>query len=140
MNRNVWAAIVATVVVVAVVVLGFRGLGSPRTQRLIQYDLRTVQSIAGLAQQINMSWAKEAKVLPNDLEKFPSSVKQVPPGSPSLNYRVKSSNEYELCATFARDNRNDPGVNTGDPWIHAQGEYCFQFDASGPVPTVPYYY
>jgi hypothetical protein len=140
MNRNVLAAIVATVVMTAVVILGFRVMGSPGNQRRMQSDLRTVQSLAGLAQQINMQWANEGKVLPKDLEKFPSSVKQVPPGSASVSYRVKSSSEYELCATFARDNRNDPAVNTGDPWIHPKGDYCFQFDALRPVSAVPYYY
>jgi hypothetical protein len=139
MNRNVLAAIVATVAMVVVVILGFRVMGSPGTQRMMQSDLRTVQSLAGLAQQINMRWANEDKALPKDLETLPISVKQVPGGA-SLSYRVKSRSEYELCATFARDNRNDPGINTGDPWIHPKGDYCFQFDASRPIPAIPYYY
>ncbi len=118
MNRNAWAAIVATVVVMAVVILGFRVLGSPGTQRMMQSDLRTVRALAELAQQINAKWASEGKVLPKDLEKFPALVKQVSVGGPPLNYRVKSSTQYELCATFAMDNRETPSVNTADPWIH----------------------
>jgi hypothetical protein len=140
MNRNVWAAIIATVAVAAVVILGFRVLGSPGAQRMIQYDLRTVRSLSELAQQINMRWASQGKVLAKDLDKFPSSAKQDPVSHKPFGYRVKSSSEYELCATFARDNRNDSSINTGDPWIHPKGDYCFQFDTSRPVPAVPYYY
>jgi len=140
MNRNVWAAIAATVAVVAVVILGFRVLGSPGTQRIVQSDLRTVRALAELAQQINGKWANAGKLLPRDLKNFPSAAAQEPVSGKSFGYRTKSSSEYELCATFARDNRNDPAVNTADPWIHPKGDYCFQFDASRPVPAVPYYY
>jgi hypothetical protein len=140
MDRNVWAAIAATVAVVAVVILGFRVLGSPGTQRMVQSDLRTIRALAELAQQINGSWATADKLLPGDLKNFSSTAAQEPVSSKSFGYRAKSSSEYELCATFARDNRNDPAVNTGDPWIHPKGYYCFQFDASRPIPAIPYYY
>jgi len=140
MNRNVWAAIAATVGVVAVVILGFRVLGSPRTQRMVQSDLRTVRTLAELAQQINARWASSEKVLPKDLEKFATSVKQDQITGKSFGYRVKSSGEYELCATFATDSRDTSTTNTDDRWIHPKGDYCFQFDASQPVPSAPYYY
>jgi hypothetical protein len=139
MNRNVLATIVATLAVIAVLILGFRFLGSPGAQRMVQSDLRTVRALAELAQQINGRWATADKVLPADLKNFPNSA-QEPASGKFFRYRAKSSSEYELCATFARDNRNDPAVNTGDPWIHPKGDYCFQFDASQPVPAVPYYY
>ncbi len=140
MNRNVLAAIAATVAVVAVVMLGFRVLGSPGTQRMMQSDLRAVRSLAELARQINVKWAAKDKTLPKDLEKFATSIKQDQLSGKSFGYRVKSGNEYELCTTFATDNRDAPAVNTADPWIHPKGDYCFQFDASQPVPSVPYYY
>jgi len=140
MNRNVWAVIIATVAMAAVVILGFRVLGSPGSQRMIQYDLRTVHSLAELAQQINMKWGSEAKELPKDLEKFPTSLRQDPVSHKPFGYHVKSSSEYELCATFKTDNRDAPATNTADPWLHPTGDYCFQFDASRPVPFVPYYY
>jgi hypothetical protein len=140
MNRNVWAVIAASVAVVAVVILGFRVLGSPRTQRMMQSDLRTVRSLAELGQQINARWASSDKVLPKDLEKFVTSVKQDQLSGKPFGYRARSGNEYELCATFATDNRDAPAVNTADPWIHPKGDYCFQFDASQTVPSAPYYY
>ena len=140
MNRNVWAVIAATVAVVAVVILGFRVLGGPGTQRMMQSDLRTVRSLAELAQQINVKWAGAGKALPKDLEKFPSSVKQDKASGTPFGYHVKSNNEYELCAKFITDNRDAPAVNTSDSWTHPKGDYCFPFDASQPVPPAPYYY
>jgi len=140
MNRNRWAALGATVAVVAVVIVGFRLLGSPGTQRMMQADLRTVRSLADLAQQINGRWARAGDLLPGDLKDFPNSVtRDLATGKP-IGYRVKSVRDYELCATFARDNRNDPAINTADPWIHPKGDYCFPLDASQPVPAVPFYY
>jgi hypothetical protein len=56
MSRNYLAAIGATFVVVAVVILGFRVLGGPSTQRLAQADLRTVRAMALLAAQIELKW------------------------------------------------------------------------------------
>jgi hypothetical protein len=140
MNRNTWAATAATILVVAVIILGFRVLGSPGTQRMVQSDLRTIRALAELAQQINGRWAAANKLLPEDLTNFPITTTQDLVSGKSFGYRAKSSSEYELCATFVRDNRNDPGINTGDPWIHPKGDYCFQFDASRTVPSVPYYY
>ena len=56
MNRNTWAATVATIAVVAVITLGLRVLGGPGTQRLVQSDLRTLRTLGGLAQQIKFTW------------------------------------------------------------------------------------
>jgi hypothetical protein len=139
MSRDRWAAVAATVAVVVVVVLGFRVLGSPANQRLVQADLRTVHTLADLAQQINQRWSKGDK-LPADLETFAKAVKQDPVTGKAFVYRAKSNDEYELCASFATDNRDAPAVNTADPWIHPKGDYCFHFRASREVTTPPYSY
>jgi hypothetical protein len=138
MNRDVWAAIAATVAVAVVVMLGFRVLGGPANQRLVRADLHTVRTLAELARQINHKWTTGGKTLPANLEKFPSTVKQDPVSGTPFVYHTKSNEEYELCATFATDNRFAPMVNTADPWIHPKGDYCFQFQASRTVPSVPY--
>jgi hypothetical protein len=138
MNRNSWAAIAATTAVVVVVILGFRVLGGPATQRLVQSDLRTVRALTELARQINQSWVSAGKILPGDLEKFPDATKQDPISARSFGYRRKSNDEYELCATFATDNRDMPVTNPKDRWTHPKGDYCFEFEASQQVPSVPY--
>lgn len=139
MNRNFWAAVLATIAVVLVVVLGFHVQGGPANQRMIRADQRTLQILAQLAQQINSKWQSEGKILPDNLDKFPESAKKNPVSGVVFTYRVKSSNQYELCGTFLTDNRNAPRVNTADPWLHPKGEYCFSFDSNQPVPTYYYY-
>jgi hypothetical protein len=138
MNRNSLAAVVATIVVAVVVVLGFQALGGPRKQRLVRADQRTTQALAQLAQQINFKWQSSGKVLPANLDKFPENAKKAPVNGKEFAYHVKSANEYELCSTFLTDNRNTP-VNAADPWLHPQGEHCFTFDPaqSVNVPWVP---
>lgn len=144
MNRDTWAAIVATVVVVVVIILGFRVLGGPGRQRLVQSDHRTVRALAELAQQIKQSWDSSGgegkKVLPANLDKFPASAKQDPLTHKQFVYRPKSNSEYELCATFALDSREEQDPNPDEHWAHTQGDYCFPLDASKPVPQAPYYY
>jgi hypothetical protein len=140
MNRDVWAAIAATIAVIVVIILGFRVLGGPRRQRLVQSDDRTVRALAELAQQIKQSWDSSGKVLPANLEKFPSSAKQDPLTHKSFTYRPRSNSEYELCATFALDSREAQDQNPDEHWAHPKGDYCFPLDASKPVPQAPYYY
>lgn len=137
MSRDMWAGIVATVAVLVVAVLGFRVLGGPANQRLVQADLQTVRRLSELARQINVSWATGGKTLPANLDHFPVVAKQDPVSGKPFLYRPKSGQEYELCATFATDNRDAPKVNTADPWIHPKGGYCFEFDATQAVPYVP---
>jgi len=137
MNRNTWAAAVATIAVIVVMVLGFGVLGGPGSQRQARTDQRTLQILAELAQQINSKWQNGGKTLPSNLDKFPESGKRNPVTGVLFTYRLKSPTEYQLCSTFLTDNRNAPDVNTADPWLHPKGEYCFSFDPSQSV-TVPW--
>jgi|SRR5580704_6115 hypothetical protein len=140
MNRNIRATILATVAVIAVLILGFRFLGSPARQRLLREDSRTVQALAALAGQINYAWNRSEKVLPANLDKITGTVKKdALTGKPFL-YHPKQDSAYELCATFVADSRELPDTNTADPWLHPKGDYCFQLDASQPVPAVSYNY
>ena len=140
MSRDIWAATTATIVVVVIVTLGFRVLGGPGRQRLVQSDLRTLQKLGDLAQQIKLTWDRSGKELPANLGKFPNSAKQDPITNKSFTYRPKSNSEYELCATFATDSRDLRPQNTNELWAHPKGDYCFQLDASQQVPQVPYDY
>ena len=141
MNRNSWAAAVATIAVVVVVVLGFGVLGGPGSQRQARTDQRTLQALAQLAQQINSTWLSTGKTLPANLDKFPDSAKKNPVSGALFTYRAKSPTEYELCSMFLTDNHNVPVVSTADPWLHPKGDYCFSFDPSQSVivPWVPNY-
>jgi hypothetical protein len=140
MSRDAWAAIAATIAVLVVGILGFRVLGGPANQRLVQADLQKVRTLSELARQINMKWAAAGKTLPVNLDHFSAAAKQDPVSGTPFVYHPKSTEEYELCATFATDSRDVPKGNTADPWIHSKGDYCFPFDASQAVPFAPYNY
>jgi hypothetical protein len=143
MNRNLVAAVAATTAVIVVVILGFHALGGPGTQRLVQSDLRVVRLLYNLATRINLKWTASGRVLPADLAALPeSSTKDAVTGQ-KFSYRRKSDSQYELCASFSADSHNPPGPEANGEsnfWSHPKGDYCFQFDASQPVPQSPYYY
>ncbi len=139
MSRNYLAAIGATFVVVAVVILGFRVLGGPSTQRMAQADLRTVRAMAQLAAQIELKWNGSNKVLPTNLDQFPTSEKQNPVTKKIFDYHPKSNSEYELCTTFLANSRDPQLPDTPDSWAHPSGDYCFHLDATQPVQQAPYF-
>jgi hypothetical protein len=142
MNRDLWATLVASFAVLLAVILGFRALGGPGTQRLIQSDRRTVQTLAQLAQKINSRWHSSAKGLPANLDQVPGAEQRDPITHQPLLYHPKFGSEYELCATFATDSRDQRPQNPNgkDEWAHPKGAYCFQLDASQQVPQAPYNY
>ncbi len=140
MNRDTWAAVVATIVVIAVIILGLRVLGGPHNQRLVQADQRTLQTLGNLAQQIKVNWESSGKILPANLDKFPPSARRNPITKEAFVYRPNPGSAYDLCATFLTDTRNRPNQNGDELWNHPQGYYCFHLDAAQQVPSVPYYY
>jgi len=142
-NRNALAAVFATVLVIVVLILGFHALGGPRTQRLVQSDLRVVREISGLAQQINVKWNHSGEVLPADLSSLPQSATQDPVTHQTISYRRKSDQEYELCAVFSAKSQGNPALNPNESsnfWSHPKGEHCFEFDTTQQIPFAPYMY
>jgi hypothetical protein len=130
----------ATIAVVVVVIFGLHELGGPGTQRLVQSDIRTVRTMAELAQRIQLTWAASGRTLPASLEEFPLPMRQNLISKKPFLYHPKSNGEYELCATFATDSRNLQPQNGPDSWAHPKGDYCFQLNAAQPPPQVPYLY
>jgi hypothetical protein len=138
MSRDTRGAILASVVVVVVVVLGFSVLGGPGTQRLIRSDERTVQSLAQLAQGIQAKWRTANDQLPANLDTFSDQEKQDPLSHKAFVYRPQSKNAYELCATFLSDNRHQAPGEPENSWRHPKGDFCFPLDATKPIPQAPY--
>ncbi len=139
MSRDARAAIVAAIAIVATIVLGFRVLGGPGTQRLIRSDERTVRSLAELAQKIQQKWRTDSQ-LPPTLDSFSEKEKQNPLTYKPFVYHPKSNTAFELCATFATDNRHQEPGEAEDAWRHRKGDFCFPLDATQSVPQAPYYY
>jgi hypothetical protein len=138
MNRNLVAALAATIAAIVVVAMGFTVLGGPQRQRLVRTDLRTVQALSNLAQQINAKWNAESRALPVSLDNFPEAAKKNPVTGAAFTYRQESPQEYELCAKFITDDR-DMHASMDDGWAHPKGDYCFSFDPAQSVPQPPNY-
>jgi len=139
MSRDARAAVVAFIAVITVLVLGFRALGGPGTQRLVRSDERTVQALVELAQNIQVKRTSAGQTLPANLDTFSDKDKQDPLTHKPFVYRIKSKNTYELCAIFRTDNRKP---QPGEPellWRHPSGDFCFQLDATQSVPQTPNY-
>ncbi len=140
MSRDARAAFVAAIAIIVVIVLGFRLLGGPGTQRLVRSDERTIRALAELAQKIHQKWTTSNSQLPPTLESFSEKEKQDPLTHKPFVYHPKSTSAYELCATFATDNSHQEPGEAEDAWRHTKGDFCFPLDATKPVPNAPYYY
>jgi hypothetical protein len=140
MSRDARAAIVAAIAIVVAIVLGFRVLGGPGTQRLVRSDERTVRSLAELAQKIQQKWRTSNSELPPTLDSFSEKEKQNPLTHKPFVYRPKSNTAFELCASFATDNRHQEPGEAEQAWRHGKGDFCFPLDATQSIPQAPYYY
>lgn len=139
MNRNSGAAIAALVFVGTVAALGFCVLGGPGHERRVHQDIRSVESLSNLAQEINESWASSGEVLPNNLDRFPADATRDSATHAPFVYHPRVGSHYELCAAFLTSNREEQ-QNEGFFWRHPKGEYCFQLDASVRAPQAPFMY
>jgi hypothetical protein len=136
MTRNFWAALAAVIIVAAAIVLGFRNLGTPARERQIRQDVRTAQALQTLANKITMTW-RAGKTMPVNLAHFvPAEVTNDPTTHAPFIYHAKSGTQYELCATFLTDDR-DERQSEASFWLHSKGAYCFELDASQEPPPPP---
>jgi hypothetical protein len=139
MNRNRVAAVAATGAVLVVLILGFRFLGSPASQRIAREDQQDVWALYLLAGELNTRWGAGSHALPENLDRITAlNTKKTSVNGKPFVYHRKDDSHYELCSTLATDNRQLPNTNMSDAWIHPKGDYCFSFDASQPVPQAPY--
>jgi len=125
---------ILSAVVVAGMVTGFIYTGSPQEERQYQFDSQRTNDLQSAQWEIINYWQLKEK-LPTGLTELNDSVKGfVMPVDPetgaAYEYTVKSSNVFELCATFNLETPQlvgrpaDVGVN--DNWQHAAGRVCFE--------------
>ena len=143
MSRDSLAAVAAIVAVIIVALLGFHFLGSPGSQRLIQSDMRTVQTLSQLAQQIQLKTHDANKEIPANLSSFPESLRQDPITRKPFLYTPKSKTSYDLCATFqakSPEAQLQPNsIPSTNEWSHPAGDYCFALDATRDISPAPYF-
>lgn len=131
-TRNIWR-IVAVVIVVGSIILGFSVLGSPRTQRLYKYDSEKVSNLQNMKGQIESYYLTNAK-LPANLDEL----KTVAYYGAIVDTQTKKPYEYvktgdltyQLCAEFNKASAEQLDNSYAYPyydavWTHPAGRHCF---------------
>jgi len=138
-RRNMWR-LVALVLVLGAIVIGFSIMGSPKTQRLHQLDMRKVNDLQNIQSQIIQYWQMKGS-LPQDLNALNDSLSynEIPVDPETGNayeYVVKGSMSFSLCAQFNRDSQDAQGKSRvsnamyyvgmqNENWQYSQGHSCF---------------
>lgn len=133
-------------IVSAMVIAGFFIVGSPKEERMRQFDERRVNDLSSLQYEIINYWQSKLK-LPTKLEDLNSDIKGFtayvdPETGTSYEYAVKGDLKFELCATFALQSEEMANTVNAVPtapvrapiykdvyresWKHDAGRVCFE--------------
>ncbi|MEK7542301.1 MAG: DUF5671 domain-containing protein, partial [Patescibacteria group bacterium] len=148
MGARVFVGVVTTIIIFAVV-YGFFLVGTPASQRLLQFDERRVSDLANITYATDSYWERN-KQLPETLEDlrdpryYVQSLGDPKTGEP-YEYRVISDTAYELCAVFETDSAMQQSkVPTPEPftrqiwqWNHGIGRTCFTLEVRKPATESP---
>ncbi len=144
--------LVALLVVLGAVVLGFVVAGSPQRAREVRADSERVQDLEQIRNGINNFFTVEG-VLPESLDELKASgrlfaheaVLADPLTKEPYGYRSLTDTTFELCATFSVP--SEPAAERGDvrpmpaypagpqgkgtfvSWDHPAGRHCFTIEA-----------
>ncbi len=130
-SRHVFATallVTAIVIVVPVIIYSMVTLRGANMDSNLSNDLYRVQS------SVSAYYRDNGSKLPDSLSDLPPATRDGLEGSLSdYDYSVKSSDEYELCATFATDttHKTDRAVynsypsSTNDYYRHTSGKQCY---------------
>lgn len=132
-NIRLIVAISFTAAVVAVVIGGILLLDSPAEERSRRLDERRVDDLRSISAELDFYWTRE-RTLPSSLEELadePGVFLELydPESGEAYEYRVLSSNTYELCAEFARDTAEERNRFYTENWSHGPGKQCFELEA-----------
>jgi len=94
-----------------------------------------------LSAQINTRWSSSGHKLPEHLDELSGVALADPVTRAAYEYHVKEGSQYELCATFALDGRQNNEATLGaSKWSHPAGRHCFLLDASVPADNPNIYF
>jgi hypothetical protein len=133
-RRNTLLAAGALVIVLVVLALGFRRLGSPADQRAITADQRRVQDLRGIAQRIAALHKPSPPPALADLEQRQFLHLTDPVTRAPYEYHLNTGTAYQLCATFSTASADDDErwAQPSPFWRHLKGRYCYELDSSKP--------
>jgi hypothetical protein len=125
------------VLVAAALVWGFVLSGTPQSERLRRFDATRVNNLSNLQRQIVTHW-QQRSALPENLDALSDSISgytqpKDPQDGTLYRYRVVGERQFELCAVFRTDNRDNtkytgmmPSYDTDfGTWNHGKGMTCF---------------
>ena len=139
--------VVAVMIILGSIILGFSVLGTPGDQRAYRYDNQRVQDLQSIQWQV-VNYYQQKGSLPDAREQLNDPLSGWNyPVDPENNksyygYRNTGNLTFELCATFSREQfRRVPGRGDGtsipmiypgievdgksDIWNHPAGHHCF---------------
>jgi hypothetical protein len=136
--ENKVALFSSTILVLIVFVSGFFIIDSPSVARNKKQDIQVVYDLQYIDEKINSFYA-DSKTLPQNLDALKNTKYEplLQQAVSQIEYSKKSDLSYELCATFARSNLDDPenfpiGKTMYDTenisWLHESGKVCFKRD------------
>lgn len=128
LNRDKFMAVLSALVVIVLMVLGFRQIGSPNIQRELRADAQRVNHLSNLNSEIHNYWNSHSSKLPETIGQLPVSYVDPITQAP-YEYHPQQGSKYQLCTNFAsKSERRDN--NARDTWSHPAGHYCFALDAT----------
>ena len=140
-NRDFAAAVVASLAILAIVVLGFYKTRSPMTQRLLHADRKRASMINQLASEIHKQVTDGKLPLPSSLTDVQKQEYVDPATGQALEYSATSPTRYSICATFVLPAEDEVQQKLRFAfWAHPAGRKCFDFDTHAPIPDFPYSY
>jgi hypothetical protein len=141
-RRNIWR-LIAIVLVLGSIILGFVVLGTPQSQRQARYDNQRISDLQNIQWQIVNYWQQKER-LPDRIGDLEDSISGfVLPSDPETDapYEyIKTGNlNFELCAEFNRDSEEikfgqpriahpEFGGKLDENWQHSAGRVCFERD------------
>ena len=133
-ERNIWR-IVAAVIIVGSIILGFSVIGSPQAQRERRYDSQRISDLQSIQWQLVSYW-QQKELVPANLSLLEDSISGFrvpndPKTKQAYEYNKTGNLSFELCADFDRKNMMPDAVyypeskGVQDTWQHDAGRTCF---------------
>lgn len=143
-----WIKLVALIVALGAVVLGFIVAGSPQRARDLRADEERIQDLEQIRSAVNAFFTAEG-IIPESLEELRESGRLFAPEATLVDpltkepyeYRSLTDTAFELCATFSLPGEPADGTHerpvpafpgtkeTFVSWAHPAGKHCFSIEA-----------
>lgn len=139
-SKKVWL-FSAVVIILLSIVLGFVVIGSPKSQRLKNYDLEKINDIQQLQSSVVSFWQINGN-LPQNLSEVAGQYGYFdlnqPDSKKPYEYSIVSPNSFEVCADFNFDSKNNNpysrsvidtkyNYTTPSDWSYKEGRSCFTY-------------